>query len=311
MTITAKVVAHSRAENAPDLITLQVKYPRMVHAEFMTHRVFSRNASSSRAIPIERMIRDVEEDPAMPVAWGSNKPGMQAGEEIDAPVVMACNFSVSAEEQVKLREQGFGPWEHTAQQAWLEAKERAVDVARAFAKAGYHKQIVNRLLEPFAHISVVVTATDWQNFFDLRCHPDADPTMRAVAEAMRDAIAGSFPDEVDGNWHLPYLKQSDWHWAWEQTRNGQRGDRTMFDPLAMISAARCARVSYLNHDGTSPDIEKDLALAQRLFESRHMSPFEHQAQAAELNGEGGWFYEHLQGNFTGWNQHRKFLELRI
>ena len=277
MTITAKVVAHSRAADAPDLITLQLRYPRFIHAEFMTHRVFSRNASSSRAIPIERMIQDVIDDPAMPVAWGSNKPGMQAGADLG---------------EAEVRE---------AKQIWLLARNLAVDQARNMVGLNAHKQIVNRLLEPFGHISVVVTATEWDNFFDLRCHPDADPTMRALAEAMRDAIAAS--DAVSLNqWHLPYVSQKE-RWEAGVFHSVPYDADEQFSHLAMISAARCARVSYLNHDGSSPDIEKDLTLAKRLLESKHMSPFEHQAKvgADRLCG-------HLWGNFTGWDQHRKMIE---
>ena len=268
MTIEAKVIAHSRSPGSPDLITIQARYPRFIHAEVMTHRVFSRNASSSRAIPIQRMIQDVIDDPAMPVAWGSNKPGMQAGEELDYFAKQAC----------------------VAQ--WLAARDFAVERARVIAAEGAHKQIANRLLEPFGHISVVITATEWENFFDLRCHPDADPTMRALAEAMRDAIAAS--EAVEREWHLPYL----------------RGDEILLqreygmERLALISAARCARVSYLNHDGSSPDIAKDLALAQRLLESKHMSPFEHQAQAWSQ----GYYDEALCGNLRDWYQHRKLIE---
>lgn len=266
MTITAKVIAHSRAANSPDLITMQLRYPRMIHAEFMTHRVFSRNASSSRAIPIERMIQDVIDDTAMPVAWGSNKPGMQAGTEVPHwPVATEC---------------------------WLDAMQAAVERAKELNSLGLHKQIANRLLEPFGHISVVVTATEWENFFALRCHPDADPTMRALAEAMRDAIENSVPE--DTRLHLPYLP----HWA-----NCGTWAEAEVQKLMMVSAARCARVSYLNHDGTNPDIEKDLALAKRLFESKHMSPFEHQARATSDEGTALW------GNFTGWDQHRKMIEI--
>lgn len=285
MTITAKVVAHSRVAGAPDLITLQLRYPRFIHAEFMTHRVFSRNASSSRAIPIERMIQDVIDDPAMPVAWGTNKPGMQAGEECTNPIWIEGD--------------PFGP--DTREMAWLSAMTQAVIHARAFAAAGYHKQVVNRLLEPFGHISVVVTATEWDNFFALRCHPDADPTMRTLAEAMREVIAGSTAEVLQHNWswHLPYITEDDWRTDHVQSR--RQDEANMF--LAMISAARCARVSYLNHDGSNPDIEKDLALAKRLLESRHMSPFEHQARPdPDGIGDYGW------GNFTGWEQYRKMLE---
>lgn len=283
MTITAKVIAHSRADNAPDLITLQLRYPRFIHAEFMTHRVFSRNASSSRAIPIERMIQDVIDDPAMPVAWGSNKPGMQAGDEVSA-YHRDC-----------------------AKSYWLSARDEAVDHANSLVRHGLHKQIVNRLLEPFGHISVVCTATDWQNFFDLRCHPDADPTMKALADAMREAIEGSeaFAPEITPTtvfWHLPYVTSDDFK-AVHSKIGSDLGMNCFERALAMISAARCARVSYLNHDGSNPDIEKDLALAERLLASKHMSPFEHQARVTGDDGTALW------GNFTGWDQHRKMLEL--
>lgn len=315
MTISAKVIAHSSQPGNPDLITLQCRYPRFIHAEAKTHRVMSiddaeyeflqeisfmddenlsRNASSSRAIPIERMIQDVIDDPAMPVAWGSNKPGMQAGEECTNPV----RINVIADDGTGLLELPLGVRNETA---WLSARDAAVHHASAFAKAGYHKQIVNRLLEPFGHISVVVTATEWDNFFALRCHPDADPTMRALAEAMRDAIAASRPLDVD--WHLPYVTDKDW-----RLEHGPKfpTKQEAFNHLAMISAARCARVSYLNHDGTDPDIEKDLALAKRLLDSRHMSPSEHQAQA----WTDGVYKSHLSGNFNGWYQHRKMIEAR-
>jgi thymidylate synthase ThyX len=147
------------------------------------------------------------------------------------------------------------------------------------------------MLEPFGHISVVCTATEWDNFFELRCHPDADPTMRALAEAMRDAINVSEPEDLGvDDWHLPYISD-------EEMRYGPE-----IEHLTMISAARCARVSYLNHDGTEPDIQKDLALADRLLSSKHMSPFEHQARVTDDEGTALW------GNFRGWDQFRKMVE---
>lgn len=289
MTVTAKVIAHSSAPGSPDLITLQLRYPRFVHAEFMTHRVFSRNASSSRAIPVERMIQDVIDDPAMPVAWGSNKPGMQAGEECTNAVLLQDLESWTRGEDYCSA--------YTAQEAWLEARDLAVRVAKGFAKAGYHKQIVNRLLEPYGHISVVVTATDWQNFFDLRCHPDADPTMRALAEAMRDAIEASEPKRLfAGEWHLPYIGDLELRKVFAGT--------LLRAELPKISAARCARVSYLRHDGQQPSVEDDLTLAERLLASKHMSPFEHQARVTGDDGTALW------GNFTGWDQFRKMIEVQ-
>lgn len=275
MTITAKIVADSICPQGNRLTTMQLRYPRFIHAEFMTHRVFSRNASSSRAIPVEKMIQDVLDDPAMPVSWGSNKPGMQAGEEIDTPLEF-----VSIDDGLV--------YSFTKEEAWLAARDYAVQVARVFAKAGYHKQVINRLLEPFGHITVIVTATEWDNFFDLRRHPDADPTMRALANAMWDEMMFSEPVlRQVGEWHLPY-HEANWDW-----------NRVDTNEIAMVSAARCARVSYLNHDGSKPDVQKDLALAERLLSSKHLSPFEHQARVTGDDGTGLW------GNFTGWDQFRK------
>jgi hypothetical protein len=221
------------------------------------------------------MIQDVIDDPAMPVAWGSNKPGMQAGEEL--------------------------PHWPVAQEAWLDARDEAVRYARELMNLAAHKQIVNRLLEPFAHISVIVTATEWDNFFALRCHPDADPTIRALAEAMRDSIAASEAEiKQMGEWHLPYITPDDVSWVTDACEEHQGASEV--DCLCEISAARCARVSYLNHDGSQPDIAKDLALADRLLASKHMSPFEHQARLSGDEGTALW------GNLRGWDQFRKMVE---
>lgn len=307
MTITAKVIADSVSLQGHRITTMQLRYPRFIHAEAKTHRVLniddaeyefmqevslmddenlSRNASSSRAVPIERMIQDVIDDPAMPVAWGANKRGMQAGEELSRMVSWHdphLGFSL-----MKPRKE-----------AWLQARDHAVAIARGFANAGYHKQIANRLLEPFGHISVVVTATEWDNFFDLRCHPDADPTMVALAHAMRDARDVSEPLELlRGEWHLPYIDKDE---VWV----GTDGGALLWDlqQAPIVSAARCARVSYLNHDGTAANIEKDLTLAKMLLDSKHMSPFEHQARPTGQAGSALW------GNFTGWDQFRKMIEV--
>lgn len=251
MTIKAKIVAHSSHPGCPDLITVQARYPRFIHSEVMTHRVFSRSASSSRAVPIKRMIEDVERDIAMPAAWGSNKAGMQAGDDIE--------------------------WPDDAKDRWMMAADDAIYHAKVLASLGLHKQIVNRVLEPFSHISIVITATDWQNFFDLRCHPAADPTMRALAEAMRDAIGNSTALPLDaGQWHRPY--------------GGNLSE----------SAARCARVSYLRHDGSAPSNADDMRLAALLRDEKHMSPFEHQAMPTP--GQ-------RNANLSGWRSQRVLLEI--
>lgn len=263
MTISAKVIEDSISAGCPRLITMELKYPRFIHSEFMTHRVFSRNASSSRAIPIEKMIQSVLDDAAMPVEWGSNKPGMQAGSQINC------------------REE--------AADRWLLARDEAVHHARRLHGLGLHKQIVNRVLEPFAHITVVVTSTEWDNFFALRRHDDADPTIRALADAMWIAQISSTPRKLTlGDAHLPYLNDSE--------RNHMYCQR--------LSAARCARVSYLTHDGTVPSVEEDLALYHRLVGSApmHASPLEHQATP-----DGQRDNKHHWGNLRGWVQYRKLV----
>ena len=266
MTIDVHIAADSvhPKSDSPRLTTMLLKYPRMIHAEFLVHRVFSRNASSSRAIPVQKMLDSVLKDPAYPVEWGMNQPGMQARETAN-------------EETADL-----------AEETWDDAIRDALKHADRLMKLGLHKQIVNRILEPFGHISVVVTATDWQNFFDLRCHKDADPTIRALADAMRDAYEDSKPTET--MFHVPLVPEF----------NKDKPLR----PYMMMSAARCARVSYLNHDKTQPDKERDLELATRLRDGRHMTPFEHQAIAVRTTDR------RLTRNFSsGWVQHRAMVEM--
>ena len=300
MTIRAEVVADSVSPQGIRLATLQLRYPKFIHGEFMTHRVFSRNASSSRAIPVERLIKDVQDDPIYPSHWGKNQRGMQANDENNACVPVY----------------GWGGGtDRSNRDAWLLARDNAVKAAQAFAEAGYHKQIVNRLLEPFCHINVVVTATEWSNFFALRCHPDAQPEMRLLAEAMRVALAKSTPRALEpGEWHLPYCPDVHGKPA------GLPGEFKSDDAIK-VSVARCARVSYWTQDGRWPTIAEDLALYDRLVSAvpLHASPAEHQATpdrtAGRLVGVVGmlnldgevWVNPHLHGNFRGWVQHRKTL----
>lgn len=269
MTIRAEVVKDSVGPHGVRLTTVRARYPKFIHGELMTHRVFSRNASSSRAIPVERMIKDVERDIAHPVHWGRNQPGMQAREEL---------ADLDA---------------RTAHMYWNAAARSAVDHARRMNELGVHKQVVNRLIEPFAHINVLITATEWDNFFELRCHPDAQPEMRTLAEAIRDARDASTPRELEpGQWHLPFYD----------------GSPTMADPTPlMVSAARCARVSYETHDGREPSVEEDVELYRRLTSAvpMHASPLEHQATP-----DPTWAWPGLHGNLVGWVQHRKVEENR-
>ena len=290
MTITAKVIADSISPEGIRLTTMQLRYPRFIHAEFMTHRVFSRNASSSRAIPVKKMIEDLRRDPAMPIYWGSNKPGMQAGAELNDVAVRLC------------------------QATWLEGVEAAIHYAEEMMGLGLHKQIANRILEPWAHINVVVTATEWANFYALRRHEDAQPEIKALADAMWDAQQASRPEPLEtGSWHQPFVTGEDVDPACEH----QTEDMGYVEVLNRISVARCARVSYLTHDGRQTTVEEDLALYDRLVGSQplHASPAEHQATPDKSHtkilqggdGEFTWDTPELHGNLRGWIQYRKTL----
>lgn len=271
-TISAKVIEDSITDSGRCLTTLQLCYPRFIHAEFMTHRVLSRNASSSRAIPVAKMIEQVRTDPAMPIHWGANQSGMQAKAELSS---VYRNMVIDE---------------------WQQAAHKAAASAEKMEKLGLHKQVANRVLEPFQWIHVVVTATEWDNFFALRDHEDAQPEIRELAVQIKLAMAQSTPAVLEpGEWHLPYVTDD------EQVCSD------VFDmnphTLQRVSAARCARVSYLTHDGENPDIKKDLALFERLAGGvpLHASPLEHQATPGDTD----------TGNFVGWTQFRKLWEKTV
>lgn len=292
MTITAKVVAdsiqatrlwgHDATKNR--LTTFVLKYPRFVHAEFMTHRVFSRNAASSRAIPIKTMIQRIIDDPAMPVHWGKNQPGMQANEELPDDDWEVRPEMPSSRQQAK--------------DEWLAARDEAIKHVNKLMDIGLHKQISNRILEPWMHIEVVCTGTDFANFYALRNHSMAQPEMQALAKAMLKAHEESTPAMLQpGDWHLPFIRPED-------TRSNltHRELPLYFWHLAQISAARCARVSYLKHDGSTATQEEDLELYARLMAGnpKHASPAEHQAMVPLEP-----FLPYPTSNLHGWLQFRK------
>jgi thymidylate synthase ThyX len=265
MAFSARVLLDSRSPAGARLTTLEVRYPRFIHSEMMTHRVFSRNAASSRAIPIKKMIAAAREEPALPVYWGRNQTGMSAREEVGPGV------------------------EALARAEWQAALDDALRHAERLAAQDIdlHKQLVNRLLEPFAWITVIITATEWANFFTQRAHPDAQPEIKHIAEMMLAAYRASVPAVVElGRWHLPLI---------------QDDERTLPDEqLCKLSVARCARVSYLTHDGKR-DHAKDLELYERLLgggANGHWSPFEHVATPTADP-------QQHSANFAGWEQYRK------
>lgn len=258
--INAEIIADSIGPNRVRITTFLLVYPRFIHSEMMTHRVFSRNSASSRAIPFKTQMRNILKDPATPLIWTKNQPGMQGGAELPSLALTYAKF------------------------LWKFCGLVAVCVAWLLAKAGLHKQYVNRIVEPWSHITVVVTSTFWTNFFCLRDHPDAQPEIRALARAMKIAMSKSTPKVLEeGEWHIPF------------------GDTAVgpIDAKLRWSVACCARVSYLSHDKKRLTQKEQDALYSKLLSSRHFSPFEHQAAATST-------YNH-SGNFFGWRQYRHYV----
>ena len=275
MSFKAKVILDSiNPHNGIRLITSELTYPRFIHAEFMTHRMFSRNAASSRAIPTRKMLKMVEDNPAMPVYWGKNKKGMSANNELEG----ADKFS--------------------AEINWLAAKDSAVHYAKKFKKIGLHKQITNRIIEPWKWITVICTATNHSNFFVLRDHEDAQPEIAHLARMWKVSQDESTP--VERLWHIPYIQDDEQELPLELRRK--------------MGVARCARVSYLTHDGVR-SADKDVALYERLLSGSghgHWSPFEHVAKATDEQEMRRDFVDGTKklspiwcGNFQGWIQFRK------
>ncbi len=260
--IKAEIVADSIGSCGNRITTVALTYPRFIHAEVMTHRVFSRNAASSRAIPVEKFIQQVQENPALPVYWGKNQKGMQAKEEV------------------------IGPIQDEAKKLILELRDISIEYSKKLLKLGLHKQITNRYLEPWFEIKTLVTSTDWDNFFGLRTDPDAQPEFLDLATKTLNVLRSNVPTLLKRNdWHLPFVKDS---------------EKALYLPEAIkkLCTARCARVSYLNFEGTS-EIEKDVNLHDMLMQDGHMSPFEHLAENMDNNNR--------YGNFVGWKQYRKSI----
>jgi 5-methylcytosine-specific restriction endonuclease McrA len=244
-------------------VEVEGPYHNFVANGFIVHN--SRNSASSRAIPTSKLIERVLKDPAVPLEWGKNKAGMSASDVLP------------------------GDLAQEAQGIWLRARDAAVANAQRLLDLDVHKQELNRLLEPFLWHTVIVSATEWENFFSLRCAPNAQPEIRAAARLMLEAMNASLPQALEyGQWHTPLLQRDESALDLETRRR--------------VSAARCARVSYLTHQGVR-EIGRDLELYDRLRTDRHLSPFEHVATPAP---DGAF-----QANFRGWLQMRREIEAAI
>jgi hypothetical protein len=251
--IQVEIIAGSINPSDKKITTFLVKYPRMIHAEIMTHRVFSRNAASSRAIPIGIMMDKVATETAYPERWGTNGKGMQDHGDHDNPEL--------------------------CQMTWDVAAANAIKMAKNFDHLGLHKQIANRVLEPFGHITTLITSTEWNNFFQQRAHPDAEPSFQVLAYRMLDAYLNFKHERLKWNeWHIPFVDM-------------QKHQGLLTDAIE-ISVASCARTSYLKQSEIF-ELQQQKNLFQRLLNGRHPSPFEHQAQAigdayTSENFRGGW-----------------------
>lgn len=261
--ITAQIIADSINPYGQRITTGLWTYPRFIHSEVLTHRMFARNAASSRAIPVEKMIEAVLTNPATFEQYGKANKGMQAQELMDEDK-MAHFLS-----------------------DWIAAGHQTAHFAELW-KDEAAKQLVNRALEPWMHMTIIVTATEWHNFFALRAHPDAQPEFQVLAYRWLDQYLKSTPVQKNwGEWHLPLT---------EDVAVTSRPEVS-----CKISVARCARVSYTKHADIK-ELEDDLKLHDRLQSAGHMSPFEHQAQAT-MNNSGSVDC----GSFKGWRPYRKIL----
>lgn len=293
--ISAKIVQDSVTTQGKRITTFELEYPRFIHSEFMTHRQFSRNCASSRAIPIDTMHKQVLENPAEPVHWGKNQPGMQAKQELEG-------------DQLK-----------SAKVNWLAARDGAVHNSKMLAAYGVHKQIANRVTEPFQTMKTVVTSTEWANWFWLRFHADAQPEIQELARQMLELHCESVPlVTLNGEWHVPYVTRSR-HPLTGTMRYITNGHELEVYEAITISTSCCAQVSYRKLDDT---LEKAQQIFDRLVKSEpvHASPTEHQATPIESpklrvspdHWEPGVTHvtrngDACSGNFVGWVQHRQLI----
>ena len=288
--ITATIIADSVSPEGKRMTTMEIEYPRFILAELNTHRMLSKNSASSRAIPVKAMHEHIRANTASPVAWGKNQAGMQAKEVLDV------------EDTIE------------AFMLWEQARDNALEVSAALSELNLHKQIVNRVTEPWMIMKTVISGTEWKNFFWLRAHADAQPEIQVLAQKMRDAYVKSIPNKLQpGEWHLPYIKT-------DRNRNGrllyldQNNEPMTLVDARVVSASCCAQVSYRKNDDS---LEKANKIFDQLIKSvpAHASPIEHQATPMQPNmgfGELGVTHqarnmEYWSGNLRGWIQFRKLV----
>lgn len=289
--ISADIIADSKNEFGNRLTTFILKFPRIILAEFNTHRMISKNSASSRAIPFKKMMDMVLQDPFIPINWMKDHSGMQGNE-----------FFNEKESEKLYR-------------IWIQSSMEAVTRAQELNQMGLSKQICNRILEPYMWHTVICTGSEWENFFALRAHGAAEIHMQELANCMLEVYNDSTPTELKAyQWHIPFGNTIDENrivldGLAVRDHEHELGDMT--ERVMQIATARCARVSYLNFEGKD-DYTADVKLHDNLLNAGHMSPFEHCARAmnamernagGDISEQTGW-----SGNFCGFTQYRKLLE---
>lgn len=272
--INATVICDSiNKVNNKRLVTLQLTYPRYILSEVNTHRILSKNSSSSRACPASKVRNNIRNGMFAPVYWGANQRGMSANTQLTG---------------------------------WRKAIAKGLWKINGYINTGFHylleclgvhKQICNRIVEPWVVTHTVITGTEWDNFFQLRYNKSAQPEFIILAKCIHDAIKASSPRVLENNEpHLPYITNED------------RVNHTVVDCIK-VSVARCCRVSYKNNNSnTLSEFDKDVALFERLFKDHHMSPFEHVGFVCNQGRITKDLHHELQRNFRGWYQFRGFIE---
>lgn len=267
--ITVQIDTDSVHPSGSRLTTFVLTYPRIIHSEFLTH-AFARNAASTRAIPMAKQIDKVKKlGDSVVEFWGKNQSGMQALEQL-------------SEEEAK-----------AGLDYWSCSKDMAIGYAESMLVKKVHKQIAGRILEPFSHITTVMTTEErnLRNFFALRAHKDAQPEFQVLAYRMLDAWLKNNPNKLNyGDWHLPLITDKD--------------KELYSDKLLEISVARCCWVSYNKHGKEEFELKDAIERHDSTIQLGHMSVTQHQAKAMDEYCMGG----HNRGQFgPAWMQYRKMI----
>lgn len=289
--ITAKIIADSISPDGVRMTTMEIEYPRFILAELNTHRMLSKNSASSRAIPVNAMHEHIRENTAGPVYWGINQPGMKAKTELKNSELSWANY------------------------IWAKARDSALDYSKVLADLGLHKQVTNRITEPWMIMKTVISGTEWSNFFWLRAHADAQPEIYELAIKMRTAYFASIPRKLKpGEWHVPYVSANFDLPSNKLIYVDASGLEISALDARIVSASCCAQVSYRKSDDS---FDKAKKIYKQLIESQpcHASPVEHQAtpmyRPDSLADEGATHIDRKNqawsGNLRGWVQFRKLI----